>query len=257
MQITNIYQSLQNKTVVITGGGSGIGAVMVQYFALQGAKVYFCDIDVQSSESLVTTHDNIYFTLVDVTDIGALHRFIDTVAQNTRQDTGQDTGQIDVLINNASSDNRHDLSDITPEYWDKCLNINLRPYVFAIQHVQKYMSKQGGSIINMGSVSWMRRRPNMVGYTTAKGAIHALTRTTAQELGGANIRVNSIVPGAVLTERQQKMWLTPELEQSFYADQALQFRVLPEDITAMALFLASDDSRACTGQNFVVDAGIV
>lgn len=249
MKITNIYPSLQNKTVIITGGGSGIGAVMVHNFAMQGARVYFCDVAVPCSENLAKTHKNIHFSMVDVTDIGALHDFIDMV--------GNTTGQIDVLINNASSDNRHNLLELTPTYWDNCLNINLRPHVFAIQQVQKYMTPNGGSIINMGSVSWMRRRPNMVGYTTAKGAIHALTRTAAQELGNDNIRINSVVPGAVLTERQQKMWGTPALEQSFYDDQALQFRILPEDITAMALFLASDDSRACSGQNFVVDAGIV
>ncbi len=253
MKLTNTYPSLKDKVVFITGGASGIGACFVENFARQQAKVYFCDIDTIRAEKLLQNlapiSQHIYFTAVDVTDIDALHACIDQV--------GTENSGIDVLINNASSDNRHTLDDLTPTYWDRCLNINLRPHVFAIQRVKKYMSAHGGSIINMGSVSWMRRRSNMVGYTTAKGAIHAMTRTVAQELGHANIRINSIVPGAVLTERQKALWVTPELQQSFYDDQALQIRVVPEDITAMALFLASDDSRACSGQNFIIDAGIV
>lgn len=258
MQLTNIYPTLQGKTVIVTGGGSGIGAIIVEHFITQGAHVHFCDIDVENSQNLIQNlsaqkslkgQGTVTFHPVDVTDINALQDFINTV--------GKKSGGIDVLVNNAARDDRHSLDDITPEYWDERMHINLRPHVFAIQAVKHYMQAEGGSIINMGSVSWMRRRAGMVGYTTAKGAIHAMTRTLATELGEHNIRVNSVVPGAILTERQKQMWLTPELEQDFYDNQALKFRVLPEDVVAMILFLGADDSRACSGQNFIVDAGIV
>ena len=253
MQLTNVYPSLHHKNVVITGGGSGIGAVMVEHFVRQGSHVRFCDIDGDSSEKLVgdlaDEQGTVAFTPVDVTDITALQKFIKTA--------GEQWGNIDVLVNNAARDDRHSLDEITPDYWDERININLRPHVFAIQTAKDYMNQQGGSIINMGSVGWMRRKSGMVGYTTAKGAIHALTRTLATELGGDNIRVNSVAPGAILTQRQQEKWLTPELEKEFMDNQALKFRVLPEDVVAMILFLGADDSRACSGQNFIVDAGIV
>ena len=253
MQLTNTYPSITDKTIIVTGGGSGIGAIIVEHYVKQGGHVYFCDIDEKSSNELVEQlaghTGSATFTKVDVTDINALQTFIKNV--------GDDKGDIDILVNNAARDDRHSLDELTPEYWDERMNINLRPHVFAIQTAKDYMKEKGGSIINMGSVSWMRRRPGMVGYTTAKGAINAVTRTVAAELGEFNIRVNSVVPGAILTERQKALWLTPELENDIYTNQALPFRVLPEDIVAMVLFLSADDGRACTGQNFIVDAGIV
>jgi NAD(P)-dependent dehydrogenase (short-subunit alcohol dehydrogenase family) len=165
-------------------------------------------------------------------------------------------GGLTTLINNAGKDDRHAIEDVTPEYWDNCMNINLRPHFFTMQKAAELMTG-GGSVINLGSISWMRGRPGIAGYSCAMGAISALTRTMARELGPRGIRVNSVVPGAVVTERQIKLWLTPELDQQFLDMQALKFRIQPDDIVAMALFLASDDSRACTGQNFIVDAGIV
>ncbi|OBX35853.1 gluconate 5-dehydrogenase [Halomonas elongata] len=169
----------------------------------------------------------------------------------------EELGPIDVLINNAGLDDRHALEELTPEYWDNCQAINLRHHVFAIQAVLPAMKQRGeGSIINLGSISWMRGRPGMVGYTTAKAAINGLTRTLAQEIGGHGIRVNSLVPGAIRTERQERMWLTPELNQRFLDQQALKFRLEADDVARIALFLGSAESRGCTGQNFVVDAGL-
>lgn len=257
MTLSNHYPSLANKTVVVTGGGSGIGGCSVEHFYAQGAHVYFCDIDGETSKALVENltatcpyhkGGSVQFTRVDVRDINALKQFIHAV--------GQQRGTIDVLVNNVAQDDRHTLADMSPEYWDERLHINLRPHVFAIQTAVEYM-KNGGSIINMGSVSWMRRAAGFVGYSTAKGAINAMTRTVAQELGTKHIRVNCVVPGAVVTERQKTLWLTPQLEQSFLDNQALKFRIYPKDVVAMILFLAADDSRAMTGQNFIVDAGIV
>lgn len=253
-QLTNQYPSLRGKGVFITGGGSGIGEFLVRGFLAQGAKVAFIDIDEAASQSLLTQLAEEYaeccwYRQIDVRDIDAL--------QQAMADATAHFGRLDVLVNNAGKDDRHAIEEVTPDYWDNCMNINLRPHFFAMQAAAKLMTDQGGSVINMGSISWMRGRPGMVGYTSAKGAIHALTRTMARELGGRNIRVNSVVPGAVVTERQKKLWLTPELDQQFIDLQSMKFRVQPDDIVAMTLFLASDDSRACAGQNFVVDCGLI
>lgn len=252
-QLSNQYPSLKNKQVFITGGGSGIGEHFVREFCRQGAKVAFIDIDSVASERLVKTvaeetGNSPWFEACDVTDINAL--------QSCLVSATSAMGGLTTLINNAAKDDRHAIEDVTPEYWDNCMNINLRPHFFTMQKAAELMTGEG-SVINMGSISWMRGRPGIAGYTCAKGAISALTRTMARELGPRGIRVNSVVPGAVVTERQKKLWLTPELDQQFIDIQALKFRIEPNDIVAMALFLASDDSRACAGQNFIVDAGIV
>lgn len=253
MELSNSYPSLAGAGVFITGGASGIGAVLVAQFARQGARVALVDIDAEAAAALcdhVAEQGYVrpWFQPVDVTDIAALRRALDQGAAAL--------GGVKVLINNAARDDRHAFETLEPADWDGAMNVNLRPHFFAMQRAATVMGA-GGSMINMGSVSWMRRRPGMVAYTTAKGAIMALTRTMAQELGGRGIRVNCIVPGAILTERQQKLWLTPALNQSFLDDQALKFRLEAEDIAAMALFLASDDARGCSGQSFIVDGGIV
>lgn len=254
MTLTTRYTSLTDRPIFVTGGGSGIGANLVYHLAQQGAKVAFIDIDEASATTLCDQIEKAgyarpHFQKVDVRDLDALTTSIDQAAQALG-------GQLYGLVNNAASDARHSIDEVTPDYWDNALNLNLRPHFFAMRAAAQHM-KDGGAMINMGSVSWMRRRQGMVGYTTAKGAINALTRTMAQELGGQNIRVNCLVPGAILTERQQKLWLTPELEQEFLREQALPFRLVPDDVSAMALFLLADDSRGCSGQNFVVDGGIV
>ena len=166
-------------------------------------------------------------------------------------------GDVHVLINNAARDDRQDLMTATVDYWDEAIAVNVRHHLFATQAVVPGMTRNGGgSIINMGSVSWMRGRPGMVGYSTAKAAIHGLTRTLARELGPMNIRVNSLVPGATLTERQRALWWTPEEDRQFVDLQALKFRLEASDVARVALFMASDEARGCTGANFVVDAGL-
>jgi NAD(P)-dependent dehydrogenase (short-subunit alcohol dehydrogenase family) len=247
------YPSLVDKTVLITGGGSGIGGAMAVLFAGQGCSVVVLDVDDAPARALVDGLCNDgrragYFHC-DVTDIEALQRTIRAVESAH--------GRVDVLVNNAARDDRQDLLTATVEYWDRALAVNVRHHLFAAQAVVPGMQRNGGgSIINMGSVSWMRGRPGMVGYSTAKAAIHGLTRTLARELGAMNIRVNSLVPGATVTERQRALWLTPEEDRQFIDLQALKFRLEATDVARVALFIASDEARGCTGTNFVVDAGL-
>lgn len=244
------YRSLNNKRVIISGGGSGIGAELVKAFAAQGARVAFLDIDEDAGQELATTlGEQVRFRTCDIRDISRLQAAI--------TDIEADQGPTYILINNAGLDDRHAIEDITPEYWDNCQAINLRHHVFATQAVLPAMKAAGGGVvINLGSISWMRGRPGMVGYTAAKAAINGLTRTLAQELGEHGIRVNSLVPGAILTPRQERLWLTPEVNQRFLDQQALKFRLHADDVARLALFLGSEESRGCTGQNFIVDAGL-
>lgn len=245
------YHSLKERVVFISGGGSGIGAELVRAFAAQGARVAFVDIDTAGAREVVDSlpGKSVQFWQCDVRDIERLQAVV--------QEVSDQVGEIEVLVNNAGLDDRHKLEDLTPDYWDNCLAINLRHHVFAAQAVLPGMKRRGtGSIINLGSISWMRGRPGMLGYTTSKSAINGMTRALAQEVGAQGVRVNSLVPGAILTARQQKKWLTPELNQSFLDMQALKFRLEPEHVARMALFLGADDSAACTGQNFIVDGGL-
>lgn len=244
------YRSLNNKRVIISGGGSGIGAELVKAFVAQGARVAFLDIDEDAGQELVATlGEQVRFYTCDIRDIARLQTVI--------TDIEVDQGPTHILINNAGLDDRHAIEDITPDYWDNCQAINLRHHVFATQAVLPAMKAAGGGVvINLGSISWMRGRPGMVGYTAAKAAINGLTRTLAQELGEHGIRVNSLVPGAILTPRQERLWLTPEVNQRFLDQQALKFRLHADDVARLALFLGSEESRGCTGQNFIVDAGL-
>ncbi len=249
---TALYPSLKGRGVFITGGGSGIGAELVRQFCAQGAQVAFVDIAEGPSQVLVQEikQSAPHFFSCDIRDVTALQATIATAQKII--------GSIQVLINNAARDDRHKMEDVTPEYWDECLALNLKHHFFAAQAVAPGMAAAGGgSIINLGSISWIRGRPGMVGYTTAKAAINGLTRTLARELGGQNIRVNAIVPGAIVTERQKKLWLNPDEEKKFLELQSLKFMLQPDDVARMALFLAADDSRGCTGQNFIVDGGLV
>lgn len=244
------YRSLNNKRVIISGGGSGIGAELVKAFVAQGARVAFLDIDEDAGQELATTlGEQVRFYTCDIRDIARLQAVI--------TDIEVDQGPTHILINNAGLDDRHAIEDITPDYWDNCQAINLRHHVFATQAVLPAMKAEGGGVvINLGSISWMRGRPGMVGYTAAKAAINGLTRTLAQELGEHGIRVNSLVPGAISTPRQERLWLTPEANQRFLDQQALKFRLHADDVARLALFLGSEESRGCTGQNFIVDAGL-
>jgi NAD(P)-dependent dehydrogenase (short-subunit alcohol dehydrogenase family) len=215
--------------------------------------VAFVDIDVQAGETLCAEVEregnSAVFTYADVCDIAGLKLAISQLAEQLPH--------VDVLINNAANDTRIDFNQINEEYWDNSQAVNLRHHVFASQQVAQLMKPHHqGSIINFGSVSWRRGRNGFIGYSTAKAAIHGFTRCLARELGRDGIRVNSLMPGAVLTPKQAKLWRTPQETAQFHQLQALAIDVLPEDIAAMALFLAADDSRAITGQNFVVDAGL-
>lgn len=254
MTLTNQYPSLVNKVVFITGGGSGIGATLVAAFVAQGAKVAFVDILQQASQALVQQllqqypQGQVYFYPCDITDIPALQAVVAQVELAL--------GPVTVLLNNAASDTRHNFQDVTPEYWDQRLNVNLRHQFFAIQAVFAQMKAAGGgSIINFGSMSWHEGQGGMPGYTTSKAAVLGLTRGLARDLGPYQIRVNTLTPGWVMTERQLSQWVTPETAKDIEKNQCLKQQLLPEDIAAMALFLASDDSKLCTAQNFIVDGG--
>jgi NAD(P)-dependent dehydrogenase (short-subunit alcohol dehydrogenase family) len=242
------YRSLEGRSVLITGGASGIGAEMVDAFHQQGARVAFLDIDTAAGTALAA-RTGARFVECNLLDISALRR---AVAEVEAAHEG-----IGVLVNNAGKDDRQDLATIEPEDWRRHLAFNLDHQFFASQAVVPGMAQRGGgSIVMLGSVSWMRGRPGMVGYTTAKAAINGLTRTLARELGPSGVRVNCIVPGAILTERQRALWLTPERDAEFISLQALKFRLTAEHVARMALFLGSEESVGCTGANFLVDGGL-
>jgi len=242
------YRSLENRSVVITGGASGIGEAMVRAFISQGSRVSFLDINGELGSALAAATGAAFYPC-DVAEIPTLREVMARVEDQC--------GGIDVLINNAGKDDRHDMSEVEPDYWRRALALNLDHQFFATQSAVDGMAKAGrGSVIMLGSISWMRGRPGMVGYTTAKAAINGMTRTLARELGPSGIRINCIVPGAILTERQEKLWLTPEMNQQFIDLQALKFRLDPSHVAKMALFLGSDESGGCTGVNFIVDAGL-
>ncbi|WP_311268233.1 SDR family oxidoreductase [Sphingobium sp. WCS2017Hpa-17] len=247
-----IYPSLKGKRVFISGGGSGIGEGLVEGFVAQGAHVAFCDIAVEASEALVArlSGDAAFtpiFHAVDLRDIEAVQAMIGTVEQQL--------GGIDILINNAANDDRHTIEEVTPAYWDERMAVNLRHLFFAAQAAVPALKRAGGGVIlNFGSISWHLALPELTLYQTAKAAIEGLTRSLARDLGRDNIRVNTIIPGNVKTLRQEK-WYTPEGEAEIVAAQCLDGRILPEDVAALAMFLASDDARYCTAHDYFIDAG--
>jgi D-xylose 1-dehydrogenase len=244
-----VYPSLAGKTVVVTGGGSGIGEVIVEGFARQKARVYFLDVATAESKALVARLGNgTRFLQCDVTDIAALRAALAEVEAQA--------GAVSVLVNNAANDDRHKFEDVSPEYWEQRIAVNLKHLFFASQAVTPGMRKAGGgSIINMGSVSWHLSLPGIPVYEIAKAGIEGMTRALARDLGEANIRVNCVVPGAIRTPRQTKLWHTPEEEAKILAQQCIKARVDPVHVAAMVLFLASDDARMCSSHNYWVDAG--
>lgn len=247
-----VYPSLVDKRVIVTGGGSGIGEGLVEAFVAQGARVAFVDIAEDASRALVERlrPDAAHVPLLARVDLRDLDQLNAAMASFEAE-----LGGIDVLVNNAANDDRHTVEEVTPAYWDERMQVNLRHLFFAAQAAIPAMKRAGGgSIINFGSISWHLALENLVLYQTAKAAIEGLTRSLARDLGRSNIRANAIVPGNVQTERQQK-WYTPEGEAEIVAAQCLDGRIQPADIAAMALFLASDDARFCTGHNYWVDAG--
>jgi NAD(P)-dependent dehydrogenase (short-subunit alcohol dehydrogenase family) len=241
------YPSLKDRSVFISGGGSGIGASIVEHFAAQGSKVGFVDIN-EAASAEVAKKTGALFVKCDIRDVKAYQAAIAEVA--ARQ------GTITVLINNAAHDQRHKLEDVTAEFWDDRIAVNLRHAYFAIQAVVPGMKKAGGgSIVNFSSVSYHTMTPNLSVYQAAKAAAIGMTRGLARDLGPDKIRLNAITPGWIMTQRQIDLWLTPEAEADLMKAQVLKEKVYPADIARMALFLASDDSRLISAQNFVVDGG--
>jgi NAD(P)-dependent dehydrogenase (short-subunit alcohol dehydrogenase family) len=245
---TATYRSLDGRGILISGGASGIGAEMVRAFAAQGARVVFLDIDDAAASALINEVPGVTYRHCDLRDIAALR---EAVAEADRIVT------LDVLINNAARDDRHDFFAVEPTDWSRHLSVNLDHQFFATQAAARLMRERGrGAIVLMGSISWMRARPGMVAYTTAKAAIHGMTKTLSRELGGFGIRVNSIVPGAISTERQQALWRSSEIDKQILELQALKTPLDGSHVARMALFVASDESAGCTGTNFIVDAGL-
>lgn len=247
-----IYPSLRGKRVVISGGATGIGAAMVAAFAGQGAQVFFLDIAVSEGEALAAALQQSAraptFLPCDLMDLAALAACFAAI-----ENMG---GAIDILINNAANDDRHAFGEVTPAYWDERMAVNLRHQFFCAQAVAPGMQQAGrGVILNLGSISWHLALPRLSLYMTAKAAIEGLTRGLARDLGTHGIRVNCIIPGAVRTPRQMRLWHTPEEEAKILAAQCLQQRVEPDDIAALALFLASDSAARCSGRDYYVDAG--
>lgn len=234
---------------MVTGGGSGIGADIVRAFAAQKARVFYLDIAEKDSRALAEElRGAAEFFKCDLTNLGELKATLAAIEQRG--------GPIGVLVNNAANDDRHTLDQVTPEYWDGRMNVNLRHYFFAAQAVVPGMKKAGGgAIINLGSVSWHLALPDLVLYETAKAAIEGLTRSLARDLGGAAIRVTTVIPGAVRTPRQMALWHTPDEEQKIVTQQCIKARVEPSDVAALVQFLASDDARFCTAHSYWVDAG--
>lgn len=247
------YPSLKDRAVFISGGGSGIGASIVEHFAEQGAKVAFVDIDEPASQALITKiagagHRAPVFATCDVRDIVAYQAVISSLARRL--------GDFTVLVNNAARDDRHTIDEVTETYWNERMNVNLRHQYFAIQTVVPGMKKAGGgSIINFSSVSYHAMAPKLSVYEGAKAAVVGMTRGLARDLGPDNIRLNIVTPGWIMTQRQIDLWLTPEAEVDLMKAQCLKEKVYPPDLARMVLWLASDDSRLVTAQNFVVDGG--
>ena len=249
------YSDLKKKRIFITGWGSGIGASIVEHFCEQGADVFFIDINIKESHKLIKNIKSKKikaptFIECNLLNIKKLQSIIKKIISTK--------GPIDILVNSAANDNRHTTDQVNEKYWENRMNINLKHYFFASQSVIKAMIRnKGGSIINLSSVSWMLGEGDKVIYETAKSAVMGLTRSFAQEFGKYNIRVNSVTPGSIATERQIKHWLTPKYKKLILEKQALKRQLKPKDVATMILFLGSEQSSGCTKQNFIVDGGIV
>jgi D-xylose 1-dehydrogenase len=248
-----VYPSLRDQRVFITGGGTGIGAALVAAFAEQGAKVAFVDIAEAESDALAKRlsadgHAKPWWRACDVRDVKAL--------QTAIQDAVADLGDFSTLVNNVARDDRHTIESVTPEYWEERMAVNQRPAFFAIQSIVPGMRRLGGgSIINMGSTGWQTKGSEYPCYAIAKSSVNGLTRGLAGSLGVDRIRVNTVSPGWVMTQRQIKLWLNAEGEEAIKRNQCLPDKLQPSDIARMVLFLASADSAMCTAQEFKVDAG--
>ena len=247
-----IYPSLKDMPVIVSGGASGIGEGVVRAFAEQGSKVGFVDIAHEAGEKLEAelkaAGRTVMFTRCDITDVAAYQQAI--------RGFEAAHGPALALVNNAANDTRHTIAEMTPEAWDRGMAVNLKHAFFAVQAVAPGMIAAGrGSIINFGSVSWMTNTPELTVYTSAKAGAHGMTRSMAREYGKQGIRANTLVPGWIMTERQLKLWATPEAFAMLEEVQPLKGRLYPDDIARMVLFLAADDSKMISGQDFIVDGG--
>jgi len=248
------YPSLVERPVVVTGGADGIGSAAVENFARQGSRVAFIDINAEYAQATIrrcveagVTHTPVFYE-VDLRDIEALRSACTRAVE--------DLGGVTVLVNNAASDDRHTWEEMTVEYWDDRLNVNLRHYFFAIQALAPQMlDAELGSIVNVGSSSYMMQEDFFPGYAIAKSGVEGITRTLARTFGPRNVRVNTVLPGWVPTERQLTKWWSEEGEAGTMRDQALKKRIVPDEFVQMILFLAADDSGGCTAQQFMVDGG--
>lgn len=239
-----VYPDLKDKGVFITGGAGGIGAAMVRGFAQQGARTVFVDIDAEAGAALAED-TGATFVPCDITDTARLEAIIDG------------HGPLSVLVNNAAHDQRRALADLTPDYWRERLAVNLDHVVFAARAARRQMAELGGgSIINFGSTNWLAGGKGMIAYQTAKAGIHGLTKGLANEFGAQNIRVNCILPGWVMTQRQRDLWYSDEGQYWLDENQVLPGHIQPEDVAEMALFLGSDAARFCSAQFFTVDGGL-
>lgn len=247
-----LYPSLQDRGVLITGGATGIGETLVESFAAQGAKVAFIDLAADEGHALAArlagSRHAPHFAAADLSNVDSLRAAIAAL----RERSGPST----VLLNNAANDRRHAVEDTTPEFWDASVAVNLKHQFFTAQAVLPDMKAAGGgSIINFGSISWMLKQGGMPAYTASKAAVQGLTRCLARDFGPHRIRVNTLVPGWVMTEKQLKLWVTEETKIEIAKGQCIDQPLMPQHIAAMALFLAADDSAMCTAQDFVVDGG--
>jgi len=250
-----IYPSLKGRRVLITGGATGIGEAFVSRFAEQGAKVAFLDIQDEAAQQLtdrLATNGCItpLYSHCDMTDVGAVRASVESAIKGLEG--------LDILVNNAGNDQRHTVEEVTPESWDHTMAVNLRHQFFVTQAALPALKASGaGSIINMSSIAWLIPSVGLPVYVTAKAGIVGLTRTLAREVGKDNVRVNAILPGAIVTEKQRRLWLTPEYSAEVLANQALKRHLVPDEVVRLALFLAADDSSAITGQSHIVDGGWV
>lgn len=243
------YPSLRERAVIVTGGATGLGAEFVRQFHAQGARVGFVDIDVASAAALVgELGPSVHFLPCDVRDVRALEQAFDALSA--------ELGSVTVLINNAAHDRRHSIEELDEAYWDDRMAVNLRHQFFASRRLAPVMKAAGGgSIVNLGSISAHIDLPDLVGYITAKAAIEGMTRAMARELGPHGIRVNCVIPGWIMTDRQLRDVVTPEAEAHIAENQCLTDKLYPPDVARMVLWLAADDSAMCTAQKWVVDGG--
>jgi NAD(P)-dependent dehydrogenase (short-subunit alcohol dehydrogenase family) len=250
-----IYSSLEGKVVLVTGGASGIGEALVEAFVRQKSRVLFFDVQDETAQALIerlrrADYAPPQYFHCDLTNVEELQQAMDRVLRSVPA--------IDVLVNNAGNDKRHNIEEVTPDFWDWCIQTNLKHQFFMAQAVLPGMRKaKRGAIINMSSIAWMIPSTGVPVYVTAKAAIVGMTRTLAHEVGGDGIRVNCVLPGAIFTERQRRLWLTEEYKQEILNRQALKTEIQPADVAKLVLFLASDESLAITNQSFVIDAGWV